>query len=176
LALAELAAIFKLKLHQTPFPTPRAAPPPVFQRPCLAESSYQIMNSPMPASQQMRSQTTIHTQAILKVPLILMVVTPRSLNPSPLRVPNRSRSLSPRNLSQDYFCEIDTAHMAISLGDNHWSRQHQANCHRKRNRIRGGAHEGSLPTTTLVARFWQQMWTPLTMNSRHSRNRYMFLH
>jgi hypothetical protein len=36
LALAELAAIFKLKLHQTPSPTPRAGPPPVFQRPCLA--------------------------------------------------------------------------------------------------------------------------------------------
>jgi hypothetical protein len=37
LALAELAAIFKLKLHQTPSPTPRAGPQPVFQRPCLAE-------------------------------------------------------------------------------------------------------------------------------------------
>jgi hypothetical protein len=37
LALAELAAIFKLKLHQTPSPTPRAAPPMVFRRPCLAE-------------------------------------------------------------------------------------------------------------------------------------------
>jgi hypothetical protein len=30
LALAELAAIFKLKSHQTPSPTPRAGPPPVF--------------------------------------------------------------------------------------------------------------------------------------------------
>jgi hypothetical protein len=48
-ALADLAAIFKLKLHQTLSPTPQAVPPPVFQCPCLAESSNQIMNSPMPA-------------------------------------------------------------------------------------------------------------------------------
>jgi hypothetical protein len=38
-ALAELAAIFKLKLRQTPSPTHQAAPPMVIQRPCLAESS-----------------------------------------------------------------------------------------------------------------------------------------
>jgi hypothetical protein len=126
-ALAELAAIFKLKLHQTSSPTPRAGPPPVFQRPCLAESSYQIMNYPMPASRQTRSQRTTHTQAIPKVPLLPRVVTPRSLRPSPPRVPTRSRSLSPRNLSQDDFCGMDTANMAIALGDNHWSRQHQAN-------------------------------------------------
>jgi hypothetical protein len=37
-ALADLAAIFKLKLRQTPSPTPQAVPPPVFKRPCLAES------------------------------------------------------------------------------------------------------------------------------------------
>jgi hypothetical protein len=37
-ALAELAAIFKLKLRQTPSPTPQAAPPTVIQNPCLAES------------------------------------------------------------------------------------------------------------------------------------------
>jgi hypothetical protein len=41
-ALADLAAIFKLKLQQTPSPTPQAIPPMVFQRPCLAESSHQI--------------------------------------------------------------------------------------------------------------------------------------
>jgi hypothetical protein len=37
-ALADLAAIFKLKLQQTPSPTPQAVPPTVFQRPCLDES------------------------------------------------------------------------------------------------------------------------------------------
>jgi hypothetical protein len=76
---------------------------------------------------QTRSQTIIHTQDIPNVPLPPRVVTPRTLHPSPPRVPTRSRRLSPRNLSQDDFCRMDTAHMAIALGDNHWSQQHQAN-------------------------------------------------
>jgi hypothetical protein len=125
--LAELAAIFKLKLHQTPSPTPQAVLPLVFQCPCLAESSDQITHDPIPASRQTRSQTTIHTQDIPNVSLPPRVVTPRTLLPSPPRVPTRSRRLSPRNLSQDDFCGMDTANMAIALGDNHWSRQHQAN-------------------------------------------------
>jgi hypothetical protein len=102
-------------------------PPPVFKRQCLADPSNQILNSPMPTSQQTRSQTTIHTQDIPNVPLPPRVVTPRTLCPSPPRVPTRSRRLSPCNLSQDDFCGMDTANMAITLGYNHWSRQHQAN-------------------------------------------------
>jgi hypothetical protein len=86
-----------------------------------------MLASPMPLTRQTRSQTTIHTQDIANAPLPPRVVTPRTLNPSPPRVPTRSRRLSPRNLSQDDFCGMDTAHMAISLGNNHWSRQHQAN-------------------------------------------------
>jgi hypothetical protein len=39
----------------------------------------------------------------------------------------RSQNLFPRNLPQDDFCGIDTAHMAIALGNRHWSQQHQAN-------------------------------------------------
>jgi hypothetical protein len=116
-ALAESAEMFKLKLQKIPSPTPPVGAPPVFQRPCLAESSDQIMNCPMPASQQTRFQTTIHTQDIPNVPLPPRVVTPRSLHPLPPRVPTRSRKLSPLNL----------ARMAIALGDNQWYRQHQAN-------------------------------------------------
>jgi hypothetical protein len=126
-ALADLAAIFKLKLQQTPSPTPQAVPPTVFQRPCLAEPSNQILNSPMPILRQTRSQKIIHTQDIPNVPLPPRVVTHRTLHPSPPRVPTRSRRLSPCNLSQYDFCGVDTAHMALALGDNHWSRQHQAN-------------------------------------------------
>jgi hypothetical protein len=81
----------------------------------------------MPITRQTISQTIIHTQDIPNVPLPPRVVTPRTLRPSPPRVPTRSRRLSPRNLSQDDFCGMDTAHMAIALGDNHWSQQHQAN-------------------------------------------------
>jgi hypothetical protein len=126
-ALSELAAIFKLKLRQTPSPTPQAVPPTVFQRPCIAESSHQISNSPMPLSRQTRSQTTIHTQDISGAPLPPRVVTPRTLSTSPPRVPTRSRRLSPHNLSQDDLCGMHTAHMDIALGNNHWSRQHLAN-------------------------------------------------
>jgi hypothetical protein len=127
LALTELAAIFKLKLRQTPSPTPQAAPQKFTQRPYLAESSNPILHSPMPISRQTRSQTTTHTQAISNAPLPPRVVTPRTLNPSPPRVPTRSQRLYPRNLYQNDFCGMDTTHMATALRENHWSRQHQAN-------------------------------------------------
>jgi hypothetical protein len=48
-------------------------------------------------------------------------------NPSHPRVPTRLQNLSPRNLSQGDFCGMDTAHMATTLGNQHWSQQHQAN-------------------------------------------------
>jgi hypothetical protein len=126
-ALAELAAIFKLKLQQAPPPTLPSVPPKVTQRPCLAESSNPILSSPLPLRRQTRSQTTIQTQDITNAPLPPRVVTPRTLGTSPPRVPSRSQRLSPRNLSQNDFCGMDTAHIAIALGDNHWSQQHQAN-------------------------------------------------
>jgi hypothetical protein len=47
--------------------------------------------------------------------------------PSSLRVPRRSQNLALRNLSQANFCGMDTAHMAIALGNHHWSQAHQAN-------------------------------------------------
>jgi hypothetical protein len=81
----------------------------------------------MPNRRQTRSQTTIHTQDIPDVPLPPRLVTPRSLRESPPRVPPGSQRLSPRNLSQDDFCGMDSAHMAITLGNNHWSQRHQAN-------------------------------------------------
>jgi hypothetical protein len=126
-ALADLAAIFKLKLQQAPSPATQAVPPTVFQQPCLAESSNQIFNSPMPLSRQIRSQTTIHTQDIPNEPLPPKVVTPQPLRPSPPRVSKHSKRLSPRNLSQNDLCGMNTGHMAIALGDSHWYQQHLAN-------------------------------------------------
>jgi hypothetical protein len=126
-ALADLATIIKLKLRQTTTLTPQAAPHTVFQRPCLSEATHQILNSPMPLSRQTRSQTKIHTQDISNAPLPPRVVTPRTLHPSPASVPTRSQGLSPRNLPQYDFCGMDTSHMAISLGENHCSRQHLEN-------------------------------------------------
>jgi hypothetical protein len=49
--LSDLAAIFNLKLRQTPAPMPRAVPPTFFQLPCLADESNQILKSPMPLPQ-----------------------------------------------------------------------------------------------------------------------------
>jgi hypothetical protein len=126
-ALADLAAIFKLKLQQAPSPATLASPPKVVQRPSLIPSETQILTSPMPNRRQTRSQTTIHTQGIPNVPSPPRVVTPRTLRHSPPRVPTGSRRLSPRNLSQDDFCGMDTAHMAIALGNNHWSQRHHSN-------------------------------------------------
>jgi hypothetical protein len=126
-ALAELAAIFKLKLGQTSPPTLPAAPPTVKQRTCLAESSNPILESPMPPPRQTISQTTINTQDVTNAPLFTRVVTPRTLHPSPPRVPTRSQNLAPRNLPQNDFCGMDTVHMAIALENNQWSQQPQAN-------------------------------------------------
>jgi hypothetical protein len=81
----------------------------------------------MPIWRQTRSQTTIHTQDNPNVPLTLRVVTPRTIRQAPPRVPTGSQGLSPRNLSQDDFYGMDSSHMAISLGHNHWSQQNQAN-------------------------------------------------
>jgi hypothetical protein len=81
--------------------------------------SNQILNSPMPLSRQTRSQTTIPTQDISNAPLPPRVVTPRTIHPSPPRVPTHLQRLSPRNLSQNDFCGMDKSHMAIALGDNH---------------------------------------------------------
>jgi hypothetical protein len=126
-ALTDLAAIFKLKLQQAPSPATQASPPKVVSRPDLAPPPNQILNSPMPSRRQTRSQTTIHTQDIPNVPLPPRVVTPRTLCQSTQRLPTGSQRLSPHNLSQDDFFGMDTAHMAIALGNNHWSQRHQAN-------------------------------------------------
>jgi hypothetical protein len=126
-ALADLEAIFKLKLQQDRSLATPASPAKVFPRSSLIPSSTHILNSPMPNRRQTRSQTTIQTQDIPNVPLPPRVVTPRTLRHSPPRVPTGSRRLSTRNLSQDDFCGMDTAHMAIALENNHWSQRHHAN-------------------------------------------------
>jgi hypothetical protein len=47
--------------------------------------------------------------------------------PAPPKVLMRSQKLSPRNLSQDDFCVMETANMAIALVNQHCSQQHHAN-------------------------------------------------
>jgi hypothetical protein len=62
------------------------------------------------------------THKTSNAPIPPRVVTPRTLHPSPPRVPTRSQRLSPRNLSQDDLCGMNTDHMAITIRYNHWSR------------------------------------------------------
>jgi hypothetical protein len=126
-ALKDLAAIFKLKLQQALSPATQASPPEVVSRPSLVPPSNQILNLPMPIRRQTRSQTTIHTQDIPNVPLPMRVVTPRTIHQSTPRLPTGSQRLSPRNLSQDDLSGMDSTHMDIALGNNHWSQRHQAN-------------------------------------------------
>jgi hypothetical protein len=126
-ALTALAEIFKLKFQKVHIPKLPALPAKVTQRTCLAESSNPILASPMPPPRKTRSHTTIHAQNITNAPLLPRVVTPMTSQPSPPRVPRRSQNLAPRNLSQDNLCGMDTAHMAIALGNRHRSQQHQAN-------------------------------------------------
>jgi hypothetical protein len=118
--LADLAAIFKLKLQQAPSLAAQASPVTIVQRPNLIPFPALISASPMPDKRHTRSQTTIHTPDIPDRPLPPRVVMPRTLHHSPPRVPNGSLELTPRNLSQYDFCGMDTAHMAIDLENNHW--------------------------------------------------------
>jgi hypothetical protein len=124
--LADLAAIFKLKLQQSPSLATLASPAKVVQHPIIIPLPTQISDSSMPDNLQTRSKTTTHTPDIPDRPLPPRVIAPRTLHHSPPRVPTGSQQLSPRNLSQDDFCGIDTAHMAIALGNNHWSQHHHA--------------------------------------------------
>jgi hypothetical protein len=116
--------IFFQKVHIPGLPT---APATVAERTFPAESSNPILASPMPPQRQTRSQTTIHAQDTTNAPLLPRVVTPMTSWPAPPRVPMRSQNTPPRNFTQDDFCGMDTAHMAIALGNSHWSQQHQAN-------------------------------------------------
>jgi hypothetical protein len=126
-ALTDLAAIFKLKLEQALSLATQTSPPKVVSHPSIVPPPNQILNSPMPIRRQKRSQKTIHTQDIPNAPLPPRVVPPWTLRQSTPRVPTCSQRLSPRNLSQDDFCEMDSAHVAIALGNNHWSQRHHAN-------------------------------------------------
>jgi hypothetical protein len=126
-ALTDLAAIFKLKLQQAPSPTTHTPPTKVVSRPGIVPPPNQILISPMPIRRKTRSQTTIQTQDVPNTPLPPRVVTPRTLRQSTPRVLTASQRLSPRNLSQDDFCKMDSDHMDIALGNDHWSQRHHAN-------------------------------------------------
>jgi hypothetical protein len=118
-ALTALAEIFKLKVQKGQTPGRQTAPPKVSLLPCLADPSNPMLTPPTPLPRQTRSQTTIHAQNTANAPLLPRAVTPVSRSSPPPRVPTQTENLSPRNLSQDAFYGMDTAHMAIALGKHH---------------------------------------------------------
>jgi hypothetical protein len=126
-ALTALAEILKNQFQKVNSPILPSPPAKVTQHTCLAELSNPILASPMTPPRQTRSKTTIQARDIINAPLLPRVVTPMTSQPSPLRVLMRSQNLAPRNLSQDDFCGMKTAHMAIDLGNHHWYQVHQAN-------------------------------------------------
>jgi hypothetical protein len=75
---------------------------------------------------EQRSQTTINTEGATNMPLLPRVITPMKNRAAPPRVPTLSQNLSPRNLSQDDFWNMETANIAVSLVTN-WSQQHFTN-------------------------------------------------
>jgi hypothetical protein len=126
-ALTTLAEIFKNNFQKVPILGLPNAPAKAPERTIPAELSNPILASPMDQLCQTISQTIIHAQDTTNAPLLPRVVTPMTSRPAPPRVPMRSQNLSPRNLSQDDFCDMETANMAIYLGNHHWSQQHHAN-------------------------------------------------
>jgi hypothetical protein len=120
-ALTTLAEIFKNKFQKVQIPGVPTAPAKNAERTIPAESSNPILASPMPQWYQTRSQTIINSQDTTNASLLPRVVTPMMSQLAPPRVPRRSQNLSPRNLSQDEFCSMETANMAITLVNHHLS-------------------------------------------------------
>jgi hypothetical protein len=86
-----------------------------------------ILTSPMQHKYQTSSQNPIHSKTTSNKPLLPRVVTPMTGRAAFPRVPARTQNLSPRNLSQADFWDMETANMAIALGANHWSQKHFVN-------------------------------------------------
>jgi hypothetical protein len=81
------------------------------------------MTSPTQHKHQKRSQTKINTAGATNTPLLPRVITPVTGRAAPPRVPTLSQNLSPRNLSQDDFWNMETSNIDVALGTNHWSQQ-----------------------------------------------------
>jgi hypothetical protein len=126
-ALTTLAEIFKNKFHKIQNLGLPTAPAKAAERTIPAESSYPVLASPMPQRCHTRSQTISNAQNTTNAPLLPRVVTPMMSRPAPPRVLMRSQNIYPGNLSQDNFCDMETAKMATALGNHHWSQQHHAN-------------------------------------------------
>jgi hypothetical protein len=126
-ALTKLAEIFKTKFQKVQTQRLPNVPATASEHTIPANLSHPILASPVHQQRQTISQTMINTKDTTNAPLLPRVVTPMTTRPVPPRVPMRSQNLSPRNLSQDDFWDMETTNMAIALENHHWSQQHHAN-------------------------------------------------
>jgi hypothetical protein len=76
---------------------------------------------------QTRSQRPIHVKTTRNTPLLPRVVTQITGRAASPKVPARTQNISPRNLSQDDFWDMETANMVVALCANHWYQQLFAN-------------------------------------------------
>jgi hypothetical protein len=72
---------------------------------------------------QTSSQITISVNTSRSMPLLTRLVKPLTGHATSPRVPARTQNLSPINLSQDDFWNMETANQEIALGTNHWKYQ-----------------------------------------------------
>jgi hypothetical protein len=123
-ALEKLAAIFKNKFQKPLAPEIIQAPLKAAENKQPAALAQPIVTSRMKHNYQTRSQKPTNVNPSRNSPLLLRVVTPMMGRAASPRVPERIQNLSPRNLSQDNFWNMETANQAIALGTNHWTNFH----------------------------------------------------
>jgi hypothetical protein len=126
-ALTQLAEIFKNNFQKVKVPELSNAPIKAAKNKRPVVMAQHIMTSPMQQKHHKRSQTTINTEGATNTSLLPRVITPMTDRAAPPRVPTLSQNLSPRNLSQYDFWNMETTNVAAALGTNHWPQQHFAN-------------------------------------------------
>jgi hypothetical protein len=105
-ALTQLAEIFKNRFQTVKAPKLSNAPIKAAKNKRPAIMAQPILTSTMQHKYNTRSQTTINTGGATNTPLLPMVITPMTGRDAPPRVPTLSQNLSPRNLSQNVFCDM----------------------------------------------------------------------
>jgi hypothetical protein len=123
-ALTQLAAIFKNKFQKPKAPELTQAPLKAAENKRPATLTQPILTSTMHHKYQTRSQRPIPVNKTSNTPLLPRSVTPMTGQAASPRVLARTQDLSPINLSQEYFWDMETVNMSIALVINHWSQKH----------------------------------------------------
>jgi hypothetical protein len=126
-AQAQLAAIFKNKFQKPLAPELIQAPRRAAENKQPATLVQKILTCPMKHNYQTRSQNLTNVNPSCNSPLLPRLVTPMTGRAASPRVPAQTQNLSPKNLSQNGFWNMETANQAIALGTNNWTNFHWAN-------------------------------------------------